>query len=137
MILRKGNTSDRSKAIALINDLSLNKDWRMDLKQYLKKRSIQQNRYYFGVVIKMIVDETGNDSNDIHEYLLGESQGWEEYQVMEKTKVRPCRRSCDMSTKEFGAFAMEWCPAWAASELGMVIPPPEDAYSAGLMDSYS
>ena len=33
-----------------------------------KKRSIYENNYYWGVVIKMFSEETGIDQNDMHEF---------------------------------------------------------------------
>jgi hypothetical protein len=40
----------------------------IEIKQYRKGRSNNQLRYYFGVVLKTISNETGNDVEALHEY---------------------------------------------------------------------
>ena len=110
-------------AIKLIHDLNPDYVWEVTIKHYRKKRSNPQNKYHWGVIIDIICKDTGNDPNDIHEYLLGEHVGWETYDVLGTLKKRPSRRSHDMSTEEFENFN-EWCRAFAATNLGMVIPLP-------------
>ncbi len=113
----------KQKAHKLLDELNPNFPWKITAVRHRKKRSNPQNAYHWGVIITMICEDTGNDKNDIHEYLLGEYAGWEEYEVLGKRKVRPARRSADMNTEEFNDFN-EWCSAWAAKNLGMVIPMP-------------
>jgi len=71
----------------------------------------------------MICEETGNEADDIHEYLLGTHVGWETYDVFGTTKKRPSRRSHNMDDETFENFN-EWCRAWASQNLGMVVPLP-------------
>ena len=113
----------QDKAVRLIQDLNPDLPWQVVAKRHKKKRSNPQNAYHWGVIIKMICDEAGHDKNEIHEYLLGEYAGWVEYDVLGKLKVKPARRSHDMTVDEFDHFN-GWCLAWASKNLGMVIPMP-------------
>ena len=113
----------RDQSFTLIGDLSPDYVWEVTAKRHRKKRSNPANAYHWGVIIKVICDETGNESNDIHEYLLGEHVGWVEYEVLGTVKKRPSRRSHDMNVEDFEKFN-EYCRAFAASNLGLVIPLP-------------
>ena len=113
----------KRQAHGLIDGLNPDIAWKVTAVRSVKKRSNPQNAYHFGVIVKIICDDTGNDKNDIHEYLLGEHVGWVTYEVMGQLKKRPARRSHDMDVETFDKFN-EWCLAWAAQNLGIVIPLP-------------
>ena len=127
MIIQKEDSPVRSfnikSAIKLIHDLNPAYPWEVTVKRYRKPRSNPANAYHWGVIVKVICDETGNESNDIHEYLLGEHVGWVEYEVLGTVKKRPSRRSHDMNVEDFEKFN-EYCRSFAASNLGLVIPLP-------------
>lgn len=40
----------------------------LTVKKFRKSRSVQQNRYYFGVVLKIISDHTGYETEDLHNH---------------------------------------------------------------------
>jgi len=127
MIIPKGSNPNyehyKNKALRLIDELNLSYPWDITAKRYRKQRSNPQNAYHWGVVVKIICDETGNDSNEIHEYLLGEYVGWVEYEFMDEIRRKPARRSHDMNVERFESFN-EWCRSWASQNLGIVIPLP-------------
>lgn len=116
--------SDKDKATTWIRNLDPDIEWDVVVRRHKRKRSNPQNRYYWGVVIKILADETGNSANDLHDYLLGECFGWVEYQVMDKTRVRPARGTSDMTTEQFEAYC-EWCRAFGAQQ-GYYIPHPNE-----------
>jgi hypothetical protein len=89
------------------------------------RRSNAQNRWWWGVAIRMIADEYGYDLHDddaLHHALVAKCFG-------AKTDVYgltlPERRSSKLTTAEFSAL-MEWVVRWAATELGMRIPLPDE-----------
>lgn len=129
MIIPKGSNPNhehyQSKALRLIESLNPSYVWNVTAKRHRKKRSNPQNSYHWGVVVKMISDETGHDPTEMHEFLLGEHVGWVEYEFMDEIRRRPSRRSLDMDVQTFENFN-EWCRAWASTNLGMVIPDPPD-----------
>lgn len=93
--------------------------------QYRKKRSNEQNAFLHAVPLKLICEHTGYDIEDMKTYLLGECFGWEEYEMFGQRRKRPLKRSSDLNTAEFSGF-MEWIERWAATELQMIIPRPNE-----------
>jgi hypothetical protein len=82
-------------------------------------RSDKQNRYYFGVICKLLTDHTGYIKKEIHQ-ILGE-----EFLSYEK-KGRPFIKStADLKTGEFEEY-MEDCRRWAKVELKCDIPMPNE-----------
>lgn len=92
-------------------------------------RSLQQNAYYWGVVIEAIADHTGYPPDDVHELMKqmfipkrlavqdgnGEIVG--DYVLGGSTRT--------MNKLAFGDF-MESIRRWAATELDVVIPDPNE-----------
>ena len=127
MIIPKGSNPNyahfQDQAEDLIANLNPAYAWKVVAVRHRKQRSNPQNRYHFGVVCRMICDETGNEVDDVHEFLLGEYAGWETYDVLGTLKKRPSRRSHDMDVETFESFN-EYCRAWAGQNLGILIPAP-------------
>lgn len=90
-----------------------------------KGRSSQQNRYYFGVVLKLISDYTGDNVNDLHEYFKEQYAPKKMTKVLNEKKERPMSTT-EMSTVEFNEY-IERIRAFAAQELQVVIPDPGEA----------
>jgi hypothetical protein len=126
-----------SHAIDFIHGLSAAKAWRVTIEPDTNIRSHRQNRYHFGVVVKMLSDFTGYETKDIHEFLCGEHWGWKEKRVPRSPNfpsgvcVIPVRttthdedgNSDTLDKKRFYEF-VEFCQRFGASK-GIVIPDPE------------
>ena len=133
--MRKANTyvirleEDKERATTWIRNLDMSMGpWEVKVSRHRKTRASAQNRYYWGVVIAMLVEETGAKADDLHEYLLMECFGTEVYEVLDMKRVRPVRtttRPRKMTVDEFEAY-MEWCRGYAARKLGMLIPEPNE-----------
>jgi len=88
-------------------------------------RSLQQNRYLWGVCYPTIIERGSLDgwrNSDLHEYFLGEHFGWETLEGMGRKRVIPVHRSSTLSKMEFVdyvAFIQQ-----KAAEMGIVIPDP-------------
>lgn len=90
-------------------------------------RTEQQMRYYFGVVVKMIAKYSGDDSNEgideIHEFLKDKFAPRKVITVKgEARTVAGCTH--DLFTDNFFKYYVDHIRAWASSELGVVIPDP-------------
>lgn len=129
MILPKGSNPNheyyKQQAHDLIDTLNPERAWKVTAVLHRKKRSNPQNKYFWGVIVKIICDETGNDAQDVHDVLCGDCFGWQEYEVMGKKKVRPVRGTSQLPVGEFEAFC-EWCRAYSARNMGLVIPLPNE-----------
>lgn len=83
------------------------------------KRSLSQNAYMWGVVYKLIAEHTGHSEDEIHEYckirFLGKRL-WDQI-IPGSTKI--------LDTIKFEDY-MEKVRGWASSDLGVVIPLPNE-----------
>lgn len=87
-------------------------------RKHSAQRSLDQNSYYWGVVIPLIQEWNGdNDPQDTHRGLCGVF-------LVDRTKKLPSvKGSSTLSTIEFCEF-IDKIVAWAAMEANIVIPPP-------------
>jgi len=88
------------------------KELRVEVSEYRKRRSDEQNRYLWGSVYPSIIAAGGEQlrgwtAEDIHEYLLGEIYGWETLEGFGRKRLRPLRRSSKMSTVEFAGYVAQ------------------------------
>ena len=93
-----------------------------------RSRSIQQNRYYFGVIVEMITRQLIADGwevskEDVHEMMKVKFATKELFNESTGEVMQTTRSTTDMSTTEFEEFN-EACRRWAAEILGMNIPDP-------------
>jgi len=123
MLLRKGIRLDRERATELVNRLSLDKDWDLTATIHKAQRSRSVEKYYRGVVLKMIAEHTGDSEKDLHEVLLGEILGSQVVTILGHQKRVPVKRSGDMAPAEYMDF-VDRVKALAAEHLGLYIPDP-------------
>ena len=90
------------------------------------KRSIQQNRYYFGVPIKLIAEHTGYTKDETHELLkykfLTETI-WLEGKATQVITVT--KSTTDLTTVEMEEYLSE-IRQWASLELSCYVPEPNE-----------
>ena len=125
IIAKGGNLNVAQNACDAIHTLDPAFAHVIEIKQYRKKRSVDQNAFLHGVPLKMISDTTGYEIEDMKTYLLGEFSGWTEYEVWGQLRKRPNKRSHELNTKEFTEF-LDFIQRWAAQELGLLIPNPNE-----------
>ncbi len=82
-------------------------------------RSQKQNRYYWGVVCKLLHDHTGYTPEEIHQIL---AQKFLSYEKIGKTFVMSTTK---LKTGKFEDY-MENCRRWAAMELQCDVPMPNE-----------
>jgi hypothetical protein len=109
------------KLVSVCEQLGDGTEADLTLKKHQKIRSNPQNAYYWGVVIKMIADHTGEHPNRIHGVLADmflKVKGW-----LGKERVKS---TTELTTVEFEEYA-ESCRRWASIALDMYIPLPNEA----------
>lgn len=82
-------------------------------------RSLKENNYYWGVIIKIISEETGAFPDDVH-YELKRM-----FLKQSGDKIPVLISTTDLSTTDFEEFLSK-VRIWAASELGIMIPQPNE-----------
>lgn len=120
--------TDRSPEIERIHSflelLPQDRPWEITVKQFKKKRSDEQNNALWGVAYPPIIEATGYEKNELHEYYLGEYFGWTVKTMFGQKKRVPNRRSSKLKTHEFCDF-YAFIQRHAAKELGLYIPDPD------------
>lgn len=113
----------RARAIGFISGLDMKTVWQVTIAPYRKNRSLNQNALYHRW-IGLIAHETGNGHDDTHEAMKAMFLPPKFLTVGERT-VEIRRSTTKLNTKEMHEF-MTQVEAWSASELGIVLPRPED-----------
>ena len=124
-VIHKQDAIRRENALQFINALDPNKKWAIEIKEYRRKRSNEQNRYIHAVPLMLISEFVGETVEEMKEYLCGEFTGWEDYTVMGRKKQRPVKTTSQMNTKEMTDF-IEWMQWFGSSTLNLYIPSPNE-----------
>jgi len=126
-VLPKGDrTSQEARIAAFLSGLSKERSWVVDVRQRVRTRSQQQNRYLWGICYPEVLKHLpGWEAEDIHEYFLGEWSGWEVIEGMGRKRMRPIKRSSNLSTTDFMNY-VDFVQRKAA-EHGIYIPSPNES----------
>lgn len=89
-----------------------------------EKRSILQNKYYWGVIIKVLSEHTGYEKDDLHGYLTKRFLGVT-YIDLEAGQVTEVTKSTSRLNKQDFMNYCERIRIWAHESLGLKIPDPE------------
>jgi hypothetical protein len=104
--------------------LPADKSWRVEVSQYVKRRSDAQNKYLWSAVYGAFTAALpGWDKEDVHEYLLGECFGWETIDGLGRKKVKPLRRSSKLNKQDFAEY-VDFCIR-KGLEHGIFVPSPD------------
>ena len=126
-VMRSDNPDAALDMCREIQGLNKKRNWAIEIKRWVKKRSNAQIAYFWGGIVNTVVMETGNDKDTIHDFLCGDFFGWEEYKVFGQVKKRPVRTLTSpepLSVEEMVNFC-EWCVMRMAEE-GIIIEPPRE-----------
>lgn len=85
-----------------------------------KSRSGSQNRYYYGVPVKLLSELTGYSHGEMHDALR-----WKFLRVHRDGMPDTVRSTTDLTTAEFEDFLTN-VRQWAAVEMGCYIPLPHE-----------
>lgn len=94
----------------------------VQIKEYRKSRSLDQNAYFHGPVLKYICEHTGDERLWMKYYLKARFAPVIVVSVDGETKEYP-KNTSDMNVKEMSKF-IDDCVRFAATELSVTIPPP-------------
>lgn len=94
------------------------------VKQYRKIRSIQQNRYYWGVIVKMLAEHCGYSDEEMHESLKDKFLSIYD----PETDLKKIGSTTELTTVEFIKYN-ETIKRWASTFHHLVIPDPKQLFS--------
>ena len=86
-----------------------------------RQRSQNENRYYWGVVIALLAEHCGYTPEEMHEALK-----FAMLRTHEDGPLPSVKSTAQLSTTEFEDY-LERIRIWAATELGVVVPLPNEA----------
>jgi len=132
MILRINYPSDKQKVIDYIQKLP---DKKYIVKIELKReiRSYPQNKLMW-LWLTCIMQETGNDKNDLNEYFKGEYLPTKETIILGKT-IKKTVSTRELDSKQFTDY-LERIQQFANTELGLILPNPEDLHFIEFYEQY-
>ena len=87
------------------------------LRRHKTQRSSNQNRYFHGVVCKLISEDTGYEVEEVKEILR------QKFLLIDEGGFSRCRSTTSLDTAEMAEFT-DKCRRWAATQLGVDIPDP-------------
>jgi hypothetical protein len=95
-------------------------DWFVvEIQRAKENRTLPQNKYYWGVVVKIIAQHTGYTSEETHQVLAAMFLS---YESNGRTFVRSTTK---LNTVEFSDYS-ERCRTWAQTEMDVYIPLPNE-----------
>lgn len=128
-IFPKGTTPEQlaNAAIRMVQGLSPEKTWAIEVTEWKKPRTNQQNAFLWGVCYPCVLEGGGEalagwTRDDLHEYFLGECFGWETLEGFGRTRVRPIKRSSKLTKQEFSDYLLFL--ETRCADMGIVIPEP-------------
>lgn len=83
------------------------------------KRSLNQNKYYWGVVVKILANHTGYTSDETHQELARMFLGYD------NNGKRFVKSTTKLNTFDFEQY-MDKCRKWASEEMNVHIPLPNE-----------
>lgn len=127
------SSKDKQKVFDYLEKLPEGKRYFVDIVLKREKRTVDQNCLYW-LWIACIMLETGNDKEFLHEYFKGKFLGYVEKVVFGEVIKTP-KSTTTLNTKQFTNY-LEDIRVFAAAELGIVLPDPEDRYWQDFYDKY-
>lgn len=98
----------------------------VEIQRAASKRSLNQNKYYWGVIIDLFAQNTGYTKDESHQELAGMFLRYESHG---KDFVRS---TTSMTTLEFEQYA-DKCRLWMGENLGIHVPLPNEVTEEFLM----
>ena len=83
-------------------------------------RTMSQNRYYWGVVLAVLSEWSGHESEELHEHLTDKFLARDQKTLPSGEVMTPARRTSTLTIEEFSAY-VDRVVRWAA-EQGVYIP---------------
>jgi len=120
-----GNEVDIRKVTNALSMLEQDQAYFIRIEKVKKIRTLSQERYYRGVVVKIISDETGYEPSETHDVLKEMFAEKREIMLPNGKKIQIPLSNADMDTKQYSGY-VDACRNWAAQELNCFIPAPDD-----------
>lgn len=132
------NSSEaKTQALVIIGaiDLAARPIQTVEIRAFKKDRSNQQNKYYFGTVLKAISDYTGFSKGDLHELFKSNLLPSKMIMLGDKN-VSVTQSTTELTTVEFEQYISE-IMQFASESLSLYIPSPNEVLNVPVRKSKS
>jgi hypothetical protein len=117
---------DKNKALNRISLLVLEKPWEIEIKPYKKNRSLAQNKLMWEW-FTVIGNDIGYTEKEMYYLMTDKFLPEIEYTGLDGEIKKRRQGTSSLKVKEFTVF-LEHVDRWAVSEMGIILPCPEDVY---------
>lgn len=135
MLFKILQPTDKRKVIDYVENLPEGKQYTAEIKVKRKQRSTDQNRLYW-LWLTCIMAETGEHKGRLHEFFKQYFLGMDEHWAFNRYQVMVPRSTATLDTKQMTDY-LERVQQFAATELGILLPNPEDLQWAEFEAYYS
>lgn len=125
VIFRKEDKESYSKHLSKLHDTNCI----CEITERKKFRTNPQNRYYFGVLIPIIAEWSGNKKDDVHEYLKAK------FLFDKSRKIPRIKSTTELSTKEFSQY-WDDITLFFKEQFDVGIPSPENPMMEQLLTDF-
>lgn len=116
---------DKRAVMAYLDRLPEGKTYNVTIVRHRERRTMDQNRLLW-LWVNCISDETGQDKDDLHEYFKQKFLGVDTKTLWGVQVCKPVS-TASLDTLQFTQY-LERIRAFAAAELGIELPDPQDQY---------
>ena len=105
-------------------------DWmyKVEISKQYKIRSLQENKYYFWVVLKILSDELWYEVDEVHELMKERFlTKIEKLKSDKRVKLKRTKSTSELTTQEFEEY-LENIRVFASKYLNIIIPLPNQNY---------
>lgn len=118
-------SQDKRAVMAYLDRLPEGKTYNVTIVRHRERRTVDQNRLLW-LWVNCISDETGQDKDDLHEYFKQKFLGFDT-KTLWGVQVFKSVSTASLDTLQFTQY-LERIRAFAAAELGIELPDPQDQY---------
>ena len=105
-------------------------DWmyKVEISKQYKIRSLQENKYYFWIILKMLSDELWYEVDEVHELMKERFlTKIEKLKSEKRVKLKRTKSTSELTTKDFEDY-LENIRVFASKYLNIIIPLPNQNY---------
>lgn len=121
LLINFDDQNDKAKLFGILKHLK--GTHAVGIKKYRQQRSNNQNRYYWGVVLAYLAEETGYTKDEVHQ--LMQKRFLKYTKDVFDTSEEFVRSTTSLNTLEMQEYLDQIC-IFAISELGVYIPQPNE-----------
>jgi hypothetical protein len=118
-------SADIERVNIYLSKIDISKEWNISITLLKSKRSIDQNKLYW-LWLGAAEKETGNYSNDLHEFFKEKFLGFTIKKVF-GVEVKTINSTTKLNTKEFTEY-LDKIHLFISEEIGLSLPYPEDRF---------